>query len=164
MLNCIINWSVSCIYNFLVLYYECFQCIPVCFRAGFWTIKCLYIKTRGWSSLQNDRTRNTYNNYDKIRIRFSNNDKYVIHMRELSGVYLYFEANILCCIGHVMCWNIHWHGLLYFYCIRYYTVYQINVLVPLWLSVTQWCNYDNQHNLWGPFWQWSHKQDSHPIG
>ena len=35
MLNCIINWSLSCIFNYLVMYYECFQCRPVCFRAGF---------------------------------------------------------------------------------------------------------------------------------
>ena len=35
VLNCIINLSLSCIFNFLVLYYECLQCVPVCFRADF---------------------------------------------------------------------------------------------------------------------------------
>ena len=45
MLNCIINWSLSCICNSLVLYYKCFQCIPVCFRANFTTIKHIHQET-----------------------------------------------------------------------------------------------------------------------
>ena len=35
VLNCIADRSLPCICNSLVLYCECFQCISVCFRAGF---------------------------------------------------------------------------------------------------------------------------------
>ena len=45
VLNCIINCSLSYICNSLVLYYECFQCIPVCFTANFTTIKHIYPDT-----------------------------------------------------------------------------------------------------------------------
>ena len=57
MLNCINYGSLSCICNYFVLYYGCFQCIPVCFRANFRRLN-IYTKTRGWSSLPHDRTRN----------------------------------------------------------------------------------------------------------
>ena len=67
MLNYIINWSLSCICNSIVLYYQCFQCIPVCFRADFRRIKRIYIKTRGWWFVSTPRTRNTY---ESSRLRF----------------------------------------------------------------------------------------------